>query len=139
MSGAARGVKRVRITNICEIQHAAVNRVNCPVSDRSGPYLIFVISFTLAGFFNPNILHPKITKNTQKLKQIDPKSVKYAIFFFWFLCPGDYPTPLPIPPAFWLPLHLVVYLLHHPCFSRDLNFRKYLNLLLISSHLRLLH
>ena len=45
-----------------------------------GPYLIFVISFTLAGFLNPNILHPKITKNTQKLQQIAPKSVKYAVF-----------------------------------------------------------
>ena len=44
------------------------------------PYLIFVISFTLAGFLNPNILHPKITKNTQKLQQIVPKSVKYAFF-----------------------------------------------------------
>ena len=44
-------------------------------------YLIFVISFTLAGFLNPNILHPKITKNTQKLQQIAPKSVKYAVFF----------------------------------------------------------
>ena len=44
------------------------------------PYLILVISFTLAGFLNPNILHPKITKNTQKLQQIAPKSVKYAVF-----------------------------------------------------------
>ena len=44
------------------------------------PYLILVISFTLAGFLNPNILHPKITKNTQKLQQIVPKSVKYAFF-----------------------------------------------------------
>ena len=44
------------------------------------PYLIFVISFTMAGFLNPNILHPKITKITQKLHQIAPKSVKYAVF-----------------------------------------------------------
>ena len=38
MSGAAaiQGRGKKRITNICEIQHAAVNRVNCPVSDRSG-------------------------------------------------------------------------------------------------------
>ena len=43
-------------------------------------YLIFVISFTLAGFLNTNILHPKITKNNQKLQQIAPKSVKYAVF-----------------------------------------------------------
>ena len=37
MSGAVaiQGGKK-RITNICEIQHVAVNRVNCPVSDRSG-------------------------------------------------------------------------------------------------------
>ena len=40
-------------------------------------YLIFVISFTPAGFLNPNLLHPKITKkhtnftkNTHKLKQL---------------------------------------------------------------------
>ena len=46
-----------------------------------GPYLIFVISFTLAGFLNPNILHPKITKNTQKLQQIAPKSAKNAFFY----------------------------------------------------------
>ena len=46
------------------------------------PYLIFVISFTLAGFLNPNILHPKITKNTQKLHEIAPKSVTYAVFRF---------------------------------------------------------
>ena len=44
-------------------------------------YLIFVISFTLAGFLNLNILHPKITKNTQKLQQIAPKSVKYAVYW----------------------------------------------------------
>ena len=43
-------------------------------------YLIFVISFTLAGFLNTNILHPKITKSTKKLQQIAPKSVKYAVF-----------------------------------------------------------
>ena len=30
------------------------------------PYLIFFISFTLAGFLNRNILHPKITANTPK-------------------------------------------------------------------------
>ena len=41
-------------------------------------YLIFVIYFTPAGFLNPNILHPKSTKNTQKLQQIAPKSAKYA-------------------------------------------------------------
>ena len=46
------------------------------------PYLIFVISFTPAIFFNPIILHPKITKNTQNLQQIAPKSVKYALFEF---------------------------------------------------------
>ena len=44
------------------------------------PYLILFISFTLAGFLNPIILHPDITKNTQKLLQIAPKSVKYAFF-----------------------------------------------------------
>ena len=33
---ASEGVKRGRITYICEIQHAAVNRANCPVSDRTG-------------------------------------------------------------------------------------------------------
>jgi len=43
-------------------------------------YLIFVISFTQAGFLNPNILYPKITKNTQILRQIAPRSVKYAVF-----------------------------------------------------------
>ena len=43
-------------------------------------YLILEISFTPAGFLNPNILHPKITKNIQKLKQIAPKGVKYAFF-----------------------------------------------------------
>ena len=47
---------------------------------RDTPYLILVISFTLAGFLNPNNLHPKITKNTQKLQQIAPKSVKYEVF-----------------------------------------------------------
>ena len=31
---------------------------------------------------NPNILHPKITKNTQKLQQIAPKSAKNAFFTF---------------------------------------------------------
>ena len=46
------------------------------------PYLILVISFTLAGFLNPNILHPKITKKTQKLHEIAPKSVTYAVFRF---------------------------------------------------------
>ena len=43
-------------------------------------YLILVISFTPAGFLNPYILHPEITKNTQKLQQIAPKSVKYVVF-----------------------------------------------------------
>ena len=43
------------------------------------PYLIFVISFILARFLYPNILHPKFMKNTQKLQQIAPKSVKYAV------------------------------------------------------------
>ena len=42
-------------------------------------YLIFVISFTQAGFLNPKFLHPKTTQNTQKLQQIPPKSVKYAV------------------------------------------------------------
>ena len=45
-------------------------------------YLILVISFTLAEFLNPNILHPKITKNTKKLHEIAPKSVTYAVFRF---------------------------------------------------------
>ena len=36
-------------------------------------YLIFVISFTQAGFLIPNFLHPKISTKT-------PKSVKHAIF-----------------------------------------------------------
>merc|ERR1719300_997881 len=43
-------------------------------------YLIFVISFTQAGFFNPKFLHPKTMQNTQKFQQIPPKSVKYAVF-----------------------------------------------------------
>ena len=43
-------------------------------------YLIFVISFTQAGILNTNILHPKITKNTQKLQEKAPKSVCYAVF-----------------------------------------------------------
>ena len=42
-------------------------------------YLIFVISFTQAGFFNPKFLHPKTMQNTRKLQQIPPKSVKYAV------------------------------------------------------------
>ena len=42
-------------------------------------YLIFVISFTLARFLNPDILHPKITKKNHN-KKIAPKSVKYAVF-----------------------------------------------------------
>ena len=42
-------------------------------------YLIFVISFTQAGFFNPKFLHPKTMQNTQKLQHIPPKSVKYAV------------------------------------------------------------
>ena len=42
-------------------------------------YLIFVISFTVAGFLNPYILHPQITKNTSKLQQSAPKSVKHAV------------------------------------------------------------
>ena len=38
----------------------------------SKAYHIFVIRifFTQVGFFDPNILHPKIMKNTQKLQQI---------------------------------------------------------------------
>ena len=45
-------------------------------------YLIFVISLTLAGFFNPNILHPNPTqKNIQQLQQIAPISVEYAVFW----------------------------------------------------------
>ena len=43
-------------------------------------YLIFVISFTLVEFLNPNILHPKFAENPRKLQQIAPKSVKYAFF-----------------------------------------------------------
>ena len=46
----------------------------------AGTYLIFVTSFTLAKFLNPNILHPKFLKNTQKLLQIASKSIKYAVF-----------------------------------------------------------
>ena len=42
-------------------------------------YLIIVISFTQAGFFNLKFLHPKTMQNTQKLQQIPPKSVKYAV------------------------------------------------------------
>ena len=42
-------------------------------------YLIFVISFTQAGFLNPKFLHPKTMQNTWKLQQIPPKSVKYAV------------------------------------------------------------
>ena len=44
------------------------------------PVLILVISFTQAGFLNPNNLQTKITKNTQKLQQIAPKSVHYEVF-----------------------------------------------------------
>ena len=36
----------------------------------SSTYLIFVISFTQAIFFNPNILHPKITTNFPKICKI---------------------------------------------------------------------
>ena len=42
-------------------------------------YLIFVISFTQAGFLNPKFLHPKTTQNTQKLQQIPQKSVQHAV------------------------------------------------------------
>ena len=42
-------------------------------------YLIFVISFTRAGFFSPKFLHPKTMQNTQKLQQIPPKGLKYAV------------------------------------------------------------
>ena len=45
------------------------------------PYLIFVISFTQAGFLNSKVLHPKTTQNTHKLQQIPQKDVKYAVFF----------------------------------------------------------
>ena len=38
-------------------------------------YLIFVISFTLAGFLNPNILHPKITTNSPKLETFTPDRI----------------------------------------------------------------
>ena len=40
------------------------------------------LSFLLhrQNFLNPIFLHPKITKNTKKLQQIAPKSVKCAIF-----------------------------------------------------------
>ena len=62
--------------SIHPIRHIALNVPSCQ------SYLIFVISFTPAGFLNLNILHPKITKNTQKLQQIAPKSVKYAFFAF---------------------------------------------------------
>ena len=43
-------------------------------------YLIFVISFTPAGFLNPTILHPKITKNTQKITTNCTKKCKICIF-----------------------------------------------------------
>ena len=43
------------------------------------PYLIFVISFTQAGFLNSKVLHPKTTQNTHKLQQIPQKDVKYAV------------------------------------------------------------
>ena len=66
---------------------ASLNTLQCVVSPHTAncklctdTYLIFVISFTLAGFFYPDILHPKITKNTQKLQQMAPRSVKYAFF-----------------------------------------------------------
>ena len=42
-------------------------------------YLIFVISFTQAGFLNSKVLHPKTTQNTHKLQQIPQKDVKYAV------------------------------------------------------------
>ena len=49
---------------------------------KDNTYLIFVISVTQAGCLNPFILHPNILKNTQKLKQIAPKIVKYVVFRF---------------------------------------------------------
>ena len=45
----------------------------------SHTYLIFVISFTQAGFLNSKVLHPKTTQNTHKLQQIPQKDVKYAV------------------------------------------------------------
>ena len=58
------------------IRSVARKGQNTPKSDFRA-CLILVISFTLAGFLNPNNLHPKITRNTQKLQQIATKSVKY--------------------------------------------------------------
>jgi len=52
---------------------------NAHSGDKYQPYLIFVISFTQAGFLNPKFLHPKTTQNTQKLQQIPQKSVQYAV------------------------------------------------------------
>ena len=42
-------------------------------------YLIFVISFTHAGFFNPKYLHQKTTKNTKTTKQNTPQKIEIFI------------------------------------------------------------
>ena len=46
---------------------------------RGGAYLIFVISFTQAGFFNPKFYTQKMIKNT---KNVPEKSILYAVFAF---------------------------------------------------------
>ena len=55
-------------------------RIHLQKKEKACAYLIFVISFTLARHLNPNILHPKSTKSTQKLQQIVQKSVKCEVF-----------------------------------------------------------
>ena len=43
-------------------------------------YLIFVISFTQAGFLNSKVLHPKTAQNTHKLQQIPHKRCKICSY-----------------------------------------------------------
>ena len=44
-------------------------------------YLIYVISFTQAGFLNPEFLHQKTMKTPKNYNKYPPKRVKYAVFF----------------------------------------------------------
>ena len=67
-------------------QHKTIQPYNCrlpasalPGHSQDKSYLIFVISFTQAGFFSPKFLHPKTMQNTQILQQIPPKGLKYAV------------------------------------------------------------
>ena len=75
--------RKASITSARLYQHHSIQLIaNFKMISSTSAYLILVISFTLAGFLNHNILHPKITKNTQKLHEIAPKSVTYAVFRF---------------------------------------------------------